>query len=82
MRKGQEENAKKVNKANIQKLRTAIKNNMNSYEEQRQNLINEKTKDLERKYKSMVSRTKKAIEQEKAKSGDKAAEEAERENEL
>ena len=30
----------------------------------------------------MVSRTKKAIEQEKAKSGDKAAEEAERENEL
>ena len=45
-------------------------------------MINEKTKDLERKYKSMVSRTKKAIEQEKAKSGDKAAEEAERENEL
>ena len=30
----------------------------------------------------MVNKTKKSIEQEKAKSGDKAAEEAERENEL
>ena len=37
---------------------------------------------MARKYKSLISRTKKSIEQEKAKSGDKAAEEAERENEL
>ena len=39
-------------------------------------------RELARKYKSLVSRTKKSIELEKAKSGDKAAEEAERENEL
>lgn len=37
---------------------------------------------MARRYQSLVSRTKKSIEQEKAKSGDKAAEEAERENEL
>ena len=37
---------------------------------------------MARKYRSMVNKAKKSIEQEKAKSGDKAAEEAERENEL
>lgn len=45
-------------------------------------LEDEQTKELARRYQSLVSRTKKSIEQEKAKSGDKAAEEAERENEL
>ena len=47
-----------------------------------QELEDEQFKELARKFRSMVNKTKKSIEQEKAKSGDKAAEEAERENEL
>ena len=61
---------------------SAIDANIDNYEEQLKLLEDEQTKELARRYQSLVSRTKKSIEQEKAKSGDKAAEEAERENEL
>lgn len=64
------------------KLNEVIIDNIENYEQQLTLLQDEQTKELARKFKSMISRTKKSIEQEKAKSGDKAAEEAERENEL
>ena len=82
VRKGFEENAKETNLAMIQKVNEAIIENIDNYEDQLRILQDDQTKELARKYKSLVSRTKKSIEQEKAKSGDKAAEEAERENEL
>ena len=59
-----------------------INNNIDNYDIQLQELEDEQFKELARKFRSMVNKTKKSIEQEKAKSGDKAAEEAERENEL
>ena len=82
VRKHLEENAEEKNMATIGRINQAIWDNIDNYEEQLKVLQDEQTKDLARKYKSQISRTKKSIEQEKAKSGDKAAEEAERENEL
>ena len=82
VRKGLEENANKTNRQNIERIDQAIRENIDNYDEQLKLLEEEQTKELARKYKSLISRTKKSIEQEKAKSGDKAAEEAERENEL
>ena len=82
VRKGVEENAETTNKATIDKINSAIHENIDNYNEQLRQLEDEQTRDFARMYKSQVSRAKKSIEQEKAKSGDKAAEEAERENEL
>lgn len=69
-------------KSGIFVINDAIVENIDNYENQLKELEDEQTKELARRYQSLVSRTKKSIEQEKAKSGDKAAEEAERENEL
>lgn len=82
VRKGFEENADETNRKKIEAINEAINENIDNYEEQLKVLEDEQTKELARKFKSLVSRTKKSIENEKAKTGDKAAEEAERENEL
>ena len=82
MKRREEQNTREANQANVERINQAIIDNIECYEDQLKVLQDEQTKDLARKYKSQISRTKKSIEQEKAKSGDKAAEEAERENEL
>jgi len=82
VRKGKEENAKETNIETYEKINKEIEDNIENYDEQLKSLEDEQFKELARKFRSMVNKTKKSIEQEKAKSGDKAAEEAERENEL
>ena len=82
IRKGFSENFGQGDQGLIDKINGAINENIDNYQEQLHLLVDEQYAELARKYNSMISRTKKSHEQEKAKSGDKAAEEAERENEL
>ena len=82
IRKGLVPGASKANEITYTRHFDDINENIDNYDKQLEKLQDEQAKELARKYKSLVSRTKKSIEKEKAKSGDKAAEEKERENEL
>ena len=62
VRKGLEENANKTNRQNIERIDHAIRENIDNYDEQLKLLEEEQTKELARKYKSLISRTKKSIE--------------------
>ena len=82
IRKGFSDTNGKGDPETIRRINEAICENIDNYKEQYNLLVDEQYNELARKYNSLISRTKKSHEQEKAKSGDKAAEEAERENEL
>ena len=55
VRKGFEDNADKTNQDNIKKIFDAIDENTENYGDQLRKLDEEQTKDLARRYKSMVS---------------------------
>lgn len=82
IRKGFSDNFGQGDDKKVMKINAAINDNIDNYQQKLHELVDEQYNELARKYNSLISRTKKTHEQEKAKSGDKAAEEAERENEL
>ena len=78
----QEPNAKEANTKITDDLKDMIWDNIDQFMPQIEELKTEQMKELSRKYKIKESRNKKSIEKEKAKTGDKDAEEKERETEL
>lgn len=78
----QEPNALNTNQDINDNLFNEIHGNIDNFVTQIEELKQEQMKELSRKYKIKESRNKKTIDQEKAKAGDKDAEEKERETEL
>jgi len=82
VRYGYEKGAQETNAITINKYKGDIGKNIDSYAEQVHKLEEEQFKEITRKYRSEVDKTKKSIEERKAQKGDQAADLKERENEL
>ena len=82
VRHGYEKHAEETNKTVMDKYKGEIWDNIEGYENQIRGLEEEQQKEIARKYRSELAKTKKIIEERKAKSGDEGADLKEREAEL
>ena len=82
VRYGYEKNADAYNRTSIETYEKAINKHVDSYTDQLGKLREEQIRELERKYRSDVAKTKKQIEEKKAQQGAEASSLKEKENEL
>lgn len=70
VRYGYEKDAEKTNRAMMEKYKKEIEENIDNYENKVNQLEEEQLKEIARKYRSEVARTKKSIEEKRMKTGE------------